>query len=78
LKDIIIIRGENYAPQDIEHVVEQSHPGIRKQSSVAAIVTVFVAPDILAVYHSCPGAGRGSANHSGLFPESGWISATPP
>jgi amino acid adenylation domain-containing protein len=29
LKDLIIIRGRNYYPQDIELSVEQSHPGLR-------------------------------------------------
>ncbi len=29
LKDLIIIRGQNHYPQDIEYTVEQSHPAIR-------------------------------------------------
>ena len=29
LKDLIIIRGRNYYPQDIEQTVEQSHPALR-------------------------------------------------
>ena len=29
LKDLIIIRGRNYYPQDIEHTVEKSHPALR-------------------------------------------------
>jgi len=29
LKDLIIIRGENYYPQDIEWIVEKSHPALR-------------------------------------------------
>ncbi|KYC42745.1 AMP-dependent synthetase [Scytonema hofmannii PCC 7110] len=29
LKDLIIIRGSNHYPQDIEHTVEQSHPALR-------------------------------------------------
>jgi acyl-CoA synthetase (AMP-forming)/AMP-acid ligase II/thioesterase domain-containing protein/acyl carrier protein len=29
LKDLIIIRGENYYPQDLERVVEKSHPTLR-------------------------------------------------
>jgi acyl-CoA synthetase (AMP-forming)/AMP-acid ligase II len=29
MKDLIIIRGRNYYPQDIEHVIEQSHSAIR-------------------------------------------------
>lgn len=29
LKDVIIIRGQNHYPQDIEHTVENSHPALR-------------------------------------------------
>src|SRR4029077_19733282 len=29
LKDLIIIRGKNHAPQDIERTAEHSHPGMR-------------------------------------------------
>ncbi len=35
LKDLIIIRGSNYAPQDIERTVEQSHPLLASGSRVA-------------------------------------------
>lgn len=35
LKDLIIIRGRNYAPQDIEITVEKSHPAIRPHGVVA-------------------------------------------
>ncbi|NEO42373.1 MAG: fatty acyl-AMP ligase [Moorea sp. SIOASIH] len=35
LKDIIIIRGRNHYPQDIEFTVEQSHPALRKNSEAA-------------------------------------------
>jgi len=35
LKDLIIIRGQNYYPQDIELTVEQSHPKLRTNSSAA-------------------------------------------
>jgi acyl-CoA synthetase (AMP-forming)/AMP-acid ligase II len=35
LKDLLIIRGLNYYPQDIESVAEQSHPAIRSKHSVA-------------------------------------------
>ena len=30
LKDMIIVRGRNYAPQDVEYAVEAAHEGIRK------------------------------------------------
>jgi acyl-CoA synthetase (AMP-forming)/AMP-acid ligase II len=35
LKDLIIIRGENYYPQDIEWVVEKSHPASRSNCGAA-------------------------------------------
>ncbi len=35
LKDLIIIRGRNHYPQDIELTVEQSHPALRPGSGVA-------------------------------------------
>ncbi|MBW4673437.1 MAG: AMP-binding protein [Desmonostoc geniculatum HA4340-LM1] len=40
LKDVMIIRGCNYYPQDIEHTVEQSHPALR--SSCGAAFTVEI------------------------------------
>ncbi|RUT07252.1 hypothetical protein DSM106972_025130 [Dulcicalothrix desertica PCC 7102] len=36
LKDVIIIRGRNHYPQDIEATIEQSHPSIRKPNCCAA------------------------------------------
>jgi amino acid adenylation domain-containing protein/non-ribosomal peptide synthase protein (TIGR01720 family) len=35
LKDLIIIRGRNHYPQDIERTVEQSHPALRPNSGAA-------------------------------------------
>lgn len=35
LKDLIIIRGQNYYPQDIEQAVEQCHPDLRGGSGAA-------------------------------------------
>ncbi|AOW99697.1 AMP-dependent synthetase [Moorena producens PAL-8-15-08-1] len=40
LKDVIIIRGQNHYPQDIEFTVEQSHPALRKNSEAAFGVEV--------------------------------------
>jgi acyl-CoA synthetase (AMP-forming)/AMP-acid ligase II len=40
IKDIIIVRGENIYPQDVELTVETSHPGLRPGGSAA-----FVAAD---------------------------------
>jgi len=38
-KDLIIIRGQNYYPQDIEETVEQAHAGFRKGCGAAFGVT---------------------------------------
>lgn len=35
LKDLIIIRGRNLMPNDLEHTVESSHPGVRPGCSAA-------------------------------------------
>lgn len=40
IKDLIIIRGRNYYPQDIELVVERSHPSLRKGCGAAFSVEV--------------------------------------
>lgn len=39
LKDLVIIRGRNYYPQDIEHTVESAHPAVRPGACAA-----FAAP----------------------------------
>ena len=38
-KDIIIIRGRNYYPQDIEYLAENSHPDLRKNACAAFSVS---------------------------------------
>jgi acyl-CoA synthetase (AMP-forming)/AMP-acid ligase II len=40
LKDLIIIRGHNYYPQDIEQIMEQSHPSLRLGCGAAFSVTM--------------------------------------
>lgn len=41
LKDLIIIRGRNYFPQDIELIVESSHASLRQGCAAAFSVDVF-------------------------------------
>lgn len=41
LKDLIIIRGRNHYPQDIEKSLEQSHPALRLGGSIAFSVDAF-------------------------------------
>jgi acyl-CoA synthetase (AMP-forming)/AMP-acid ligase II len=40
IKDIIIIRGRNHYPQDIERTVEQAHPALKSSSGAAFAVEV--------------------------------------
>ncbi|MEA5568659.1 fatty acyl-AMP ligase [Anabaena sp. UHCC 0399] len=40
IKDVLIIRGRNHYPQDIELTVEQSHPALRPSCGAAFTVTV--------------------------------------
>ena len=40
LKDLIIIRGRNYYPQDIELTVEKSHPALKSSSSAAFSIDI--------------------------------------
>ncbi|HEY0607927.1 MAG TPA: condensation domain-containing protein, partial [Herpetosiphonaceae bacterium] len=40
LKDLIIIRGRNYYPQDIELTVERSHPALRASATAAFAVEI--------------------------------------
>jgi len=40
LKDLIIIRGQNYYPQDIEWTVQESHPSLRPWCSAAFSILV--------------------------------------
>ena len=40
IKDVIIIRGQNHYPQDIELTVEKSHPALRKNCGAAFAVEV--------------------------------------
>ena len=44
LKDMIVIRGVNYYPHDIEHTVERSHPAL--QPAGAAVVGVDVSSHV--------------------------------
>jgi acyl-CoA synthetase (AMP-forming)/AMP-acid ligase II/acyl carrier protein len=40
LKDVIIIRGRNHYPQDIELTIEKSHPALRKNCSAAFAIEI--------------------------------------
>lgn len=40
LKDMVIIHGRNYYPQDIEYIAEKSHPALRPNASAAFSITI--------------------------------------
>ncbi|MBN1219684.1 MAG: SDR family NAD(P)-dependent oxidoreductase [Anaerolineae bacterium] len=50
LKDLIIIRGRNYYPQDIELTVEQSHPALQPGSGAAFSVESAGEERLVIVY----------------------------
>ena len=49
LKDLIILRGCNYYPQDIEATVEQSHPSLRKNAVAVFLVELEGKKQLIAV-----------------------------
>ncbi len=49
LKDLIIIRGDNHYPQDIELTVERSHPALRSGHGAAFSVDVDGAEELVVV-----------------------------
>jgi 1-acyl-sn-glycerol-3-phosphate acyltransferase len=49
LKDVIIIRGRNHYPQDIEATVENSHPLIKKPNCCAAIAVEIAGEERLVI-----------------------------
>jgi acyl-CoA synthetase (AMP-forming)/AMP-acid ligase II/alkylation response protein AidB-like acyl-CoA dehydrogenase/acyl carrier protein len=50
LKDLIIIRGDNHYPQDIEFTIEQSHPAFRPGCGAAFSVDADGAEQLVVVY----------------------------
>jgi acyl-CoA synthetase (AMP-forming)/AMP-acid ligase II len=40
LKDMMIVRGRNIYPQDVEHIAERAHPGLRLNSAAAFLAGV--------------------------------------
>ena len=49
LKDVIIIRGRNHYPQDIELTVERSHPALRSNSGAAFSLDVNGKEELVIV-----------------------------
>jgi acyl-CoA synthetase (AMP-forming)/AMP-acid ligase II len=50
IKDLIIIRGENYYPQDIEQLVENSHEFIRNGCGAAISINVNDNEELVIIY----------------------------
>jgi acyl-CoA synthetase (AMP-forming)/AMP-acid ligase II/acyl carrier protein len=50
LKDLIIIRGRNYYPQDIERIVEQSHPALRPSCGIAFSIDALDEEQLVIVH----------------------------
>jgi acyl-CoA synthetase (AMP-forming)/AMP-acid ligase II len=58
LKDLVIIRGRNYYPQDIEHTAESSHPALRPGGCAAfSIAATGGAEQLVVVQEVRPGDG---------------------
>ena len=66
LKDIIIIRGVNHYPQDIELTVQQSHPALSAGRGAAFSVSADTGEERLAIVHEVDQAN--SADVTGIFP----------
>lgn len=49
LKDVVIVRGRNYYPQDIERTVEQSHPALREGCGAAFSIEVNGSEQLVIV-----------------------------
>ncbi|PEY73227.1 non-ribosomal peptide synthetase [Bacillus thuringiensis] len=49
LKDLIIIRGRNYYPQDLEGAIQMSHPAIRNSNGAAFTVEIEGKEELIVV-----------------------------
>jgi amino acid adenylation domain-containing protein len=61
LKDLIIIRGRNHYPQDIELTVERCHPALRPGCTAAFTIDVDGQEELVVVQEVRPDAGEGLA-----------------
>ena len=55
LKDLVIIRGRNYYPQDIEHAVAAAHPALRPGGCAAFSVNAGGGEQLIVVQEVKPG-----------------------
>ncbi len=49
LKEVIIIRGQNHYPQDIEFTVQQSHPALKRNGGAAFTIEIDGAEQLIVV-----------------------------
>jgi acyl-CoA synthetase (AMP-forming)/AMP-acid ligase II len=59
LKELVIIRGQNHSPQDLEQTVAKAHPALQTGSGAAFSVDVEGAERLVIVYELDRGAMRG-------------------
>lgn len=64
LKDLIIIRGQNLYPQDIEHCIESSHPMLMKHGGAAfALAKEHDEPELILIHE----VHRSAKNFNEIF-----------
>jgi len=56
-KDLIIVRGANHYPEDIEGTIERAHPALRAGSGVVFAVEIEGEERVVAVHEIARGAG---------------------
>jgi acyl-CoA synthetase (AMP-forming)/AMP-acid ligase II len=64
LKDVIILRGANYYPQDIERTVEECHPALRRHGAAAFSVDGERGEERLVVVQEIARTHRHAENHA--------------
>ncbi len=63
LKDLIIIRGRNYYPQDIELTVQESHPALSLNQGAAFEIDIADTPELIIVQEVTRPAWRELKSH---------------
>lgn len=61
IKDVIIIRGVNHYPQDIEHTVETAHPGLAQHGAAAFATSDAAGAERLVIVQEVARAHRRAA-----------------